>query len=258
VNASSAFPADRQGAAADTPPTMQRILIWDAPVRVFHALMVLSFIGAWITAESERWRLAHVTLGYTMAGLVAFRLLWGLVGPRHARFSSFVRGPRAVGRYLSGLLRGQPEHHVGHNPAGALAIVGLLTLTAVVTASGWVVYQGLGPDSFEELHEGAANALMALVAVHVAGVAVSSWLHRENLMGAMLTGHKWGRPADGLRRAWHSVAALMLAAVLAFWWQQWQAPVGMSPSFETQVGTLGPVAPADPGHRGRAGDGDDD
>ena len=78
----------------------------------------------------------HVTLGYTMAGLVAFRILWGLVGTRHARFASFVRGPAAVARYLGSLLRGRPEHHSGHNPAGALAIVALLVLTLAVSRVG--------------------------------------------------------------------------------------------------------------------------
>jgi cytochrome b len=84
-----------------------KILVWDAPVRVFHWLMVLSFAGAYLTAESERWRLVHVSLGYTMAGLLVFRILWGLLGTPYARFSSFVRGPAAVARYL----RGHAERH---------------------------------------------------------------------------------------------------------------------------------------------------
>ena len=94
MNTTSASPADapdRRGTAG------RRVLVWDAPVRVFHWLMVLSFAGAYLTAESERWRLLHVTLGYTMAGLVVFRMLWGLVGTRHARFASFVRGPARGG-----------------------------------------------------------------------------------------------------------------------------------------------------------------
>ena len=107
-------------------------LVWDVPVRVFHWLLVLCFAGAWLTAESEHWRLVHVTLGYTMAGLVAFRVLWGLVGTRYARFASFVRGPSAVLGYLKSLIGRHPEHHTGHNPAGALAIVA--GLFAVVPA----------------------------------------------------------------------------------------------------------------------------
>jgi len=112
------------------------VLVWDAPVRVFHWLMVLCFAGAWLTAESESWRLVHVTLGYTMAGLVAFRILWGLWGTRYAKFSSFVRGPRAVARYLGNLLRGRHEPYTGHNPAGAVAIVALLVLALLVTVTG--------------------------------------------------------------------------------------------------------------------------
>lgn len=200
-----------------------RVLVWDAPVRVFHWLMVLCFAGAWITAESERWRLLHATLGYTMAGLVAFRIVWGLVGTRHARFTNFVRAPSAMLRYLRSLVRGAPEHHVGHNPAGALAILALLGVAAVVVASGWATYNDLYKDLFEELHEGAAEALMGLVLLHVAAVVVSSWLHRENLVAAMFTGRKPGTPADAVRRAWRGVAVLMVAAVIGFWVSQWQA-----------------------------------
>ena len=76
--------------------SLPKVLVWDVPVRVFHWLLVLSFTGAYLTAESERWRLLHNTLGYTVDGLVAFRLVWGLVGTRHARFSNFVRGPQAM------------------------------------------------------------------------------------------------------------------------------------------------------------------
>ena len=205
----------------------RRILVWDAPVRVFHWLMVFSFAGAYLTAESEHWRLLHVTLGYTMMGLVGFRLAWGLVGTRHARFSSFVRGPRAAVRYVGAILRGRPEHYTGHNPAGALAIVLLLGLTLAVTAAGWATYNEVGGEWLEEVHEVAANLMLAVVGVHVAGVLVSSWAHRENLVGAMITGRKPGQPRDGIRRSWRVVAALLLAAVLGFWWLQWQgAPAG--------------------------------
>ncbi|MBX3622191.1 MAG: cytochrome b/b6 domain-containing protein [Rhizobacter sp.] len=210
----------------DTPtPASQRILVWDAPVRVFHWLLVLSFFGAWFTAESERWRLVHVTLGYTAGGLVAFRLLWGLVGTRYARFASFVRGPAAVKRYLGALLHGRPEHHTGHNPAGALAIVALLALTCITVALGWATYSELGGDWLEEGHELAGNLMFALVLVHVVAVFAASWLHRENLVRAMVTGRKLGAPQDGLRSAWRSLAALMLVVVLGFWWWQAQAPL---------------------------------
>jgi cytochrome b len=207
------------------------VLVWDAPVRVFHWLMALSFVGAYITAESERWRLVHVTFGYTVAGLVVFRLLWGLLGTRHARFTSFVRGPSAALCYLGALLRGRPEHHAGHNPAGALAIVALLLLAAAVTATGWGHYNQLGGDWLEELHEGVANAMLALVGIHIVAVVVSAWLHRENLVGAMVTGRKRVSPQEGIGHAWRAVAGLLLVAVLGFWWLQWQdAPTGATVS----------------------------
>jgi cytochrome b len=200
-----------------------KVLVWDLPVRVFHWLMVLSFSGAWLTAESERWRQVHITLGYTMAGLVAFRVLWGFVGPKPARFSSFVRGPARAARYVASILRGDAEHHAGHNPAGALAILALLLLAAGVTASGWANFNGVGGHAMEEVHEAAANVMLALVAIHLLGVVVGSWAHRENLVRAMVTGRKRGDPREGARRAWHAVGIALLAAVLGFWALQWQA-----------------------------------
>jgi cytochrome b len=162
-----------------------------------------------------------------MAGLVGFRLVWGLVGTRHARFASFVRGPAAVARYLRGLLRGQPEHVVGHNPAGALAIVGMLGLTLAVVATGWATFNEIGGGWLGEAHEAVASLMLAVVGIHVAGVLLATWLHHENLIGAMFSGRKPGRPEDGVRSAWRSVAVLMLVAVLGFWWLQWQsAPTG--------------------------------
>lgn len=211
MNTTSASPAEKR-----------RVLVWDAPVRIFHWLMVLSFAGAWLTAESEQWRLLHVTLGYTMAGLVGFRIVWGLLGTRHARFASFVRGPAAIGRYLKSLLRRQPEHHAGHNPAGAVAIMALLLFTLAVTASGWATYQEVGGKWLEEAHEVLASLMLAVVGVHVAGVVLGSWLHRENLVRAMVTGRKAGAPDEAVRSAWRSVGVVMLAGVLGFWWLQWQ------------------------------------
>lgn len=200
-----------------------RILVWDAPVRVFHWLMVASFAGAWLTAESERWRLLHATLGYTMVGLVASRIVWGLMGTRYARFSTFVRSPAAVIRYMASLVKGRPERHVGHNPAGAIAIVAMLLMTWAVGVTGWATYNSAGGEWFGELHGGIANAMLALVAIHVAAVLASSLLHRENLIGAMVTGYKSGRPDDGIRTARWGFAALVVAAVIAWWWTQWQA-----------------------------------
>jgi cytochrome b len=152
---------------------------------------------------------------------VAFRIVWGLVGTRHARFSSFLRGPAAVAAYLRSVVGGRPLHHAGHNPAGALAIVALLGLAAVVTAAGWASYNETGGEWLKDLHEGAANVMLAVVGIHIAGVLVGSWLHRDNLIAAMVTGRKLGRPEDAVRSAWRSVAALMLVAVAGLWTLQW-------------------------------------
>jgi cytochrome b len=226
MNTRSASRADAQPQAA----VPRRVLVWDAPVRVFHWLMVLCFFGAYASAESERWRLLHVTLGYTMIGLVGFRVVWGLIGTRHARFASFVRGPTAILRYLRSMTGRDPEHHVGHNPAGALAIVALLGFTLVVATTGWASYNEIGGEWLGELHEGAAEAMMALVVVHIAAVVGASWLHRENLIGAMVNGRKVAAAQDGVKRAWRGVAALMLAAVLGFWWLQWRDAPSASPA----------------------------
>lgn len=203
--------------------TKTKILVWDAPVRVFHWLLVLSFAGAYLTAESERWRLVHVSLGYTLGGLVAFRILWGLIGTRYARFASFVRGPAAVTRYVRAMMGGKPEHHVGHNPAGAVAIVLLLLLSIAIVGTGWALYNDVGGNLVGELHEGASNFMLIVVGVHVAGVAVASWLHRENLVRSMVTGKKEGTLNEGIHRAWRPLAILILLAVLGFWWLQWQS-----------------------------------
>lgn len=234
MNTTSASPAESSEAVG----TKSRILVWDLPVRVFHWLTVLSFAGAYLTAESERWRLVHVTLGYTLAGLVLFRILWGLVGTRYARFSDFVRSPSAAARYLGAMVHGRAKHYIGHNPAGALAILALLGLSLVVTAAGWASFNEVGGEWLEELHEIAANLMLAVVGVHVAGVAAGSWLHRENLVGAMVTGHKTGRTEQGIRKSWRIVAVLMLAAVVGFWWLQWHnAPSAADASASVTFGS---------------------
>ncbi|MFN6961810.1 MAG: cytochrome b/b6 domain-containing protein, partial [Rhodocyclaceae bacterium] len=120
---------------------MNKILVWDAPVRIGHWLLVGAFALAWLTSESEEWRLVHAAAGGTVVGVILFRLLWGLIGTRHARFSSFVRGPGAVFDYVRGLLRGEASGYAGHNAAGGWAIMALLALGLMTGASGWLVYQ---------------------------------------------------------------------------------------------------------------------
>jgi cytochrome b len=203
----------------------QTIRVWDAPTRLFHWLLVLCFAGAYITAEGERWRLVHVTLGYTMGGLLAFRMVWGLVGTRYARFGNFVRGPRAVVAYLRALRSASPPHFTGHNPAGAVAIVLLIVTGLVIVGTGWASYNDVGGEWLSALHEVAGNTMLAIVGVHIAGVVVATYLHRENLVRAMVTGTKQGLPRDGVPPTWWSaaVALVITLCVLVFWWLQWQS-----------------------------------
>jgi cytochrome b len=207
-----------------------RILVWDLPVRAFHWLLALCFAGAFLTAESERVRDLHVALGYTFAGLLLFRVVWGVIGSRHARFASFAYGPRAVGRYVASLATRRPERYVGHNPAGGWAIFAMLALGLLVAGSGYATYADLGGKAFEELHEAAANAMLALVVVHVAAVLASSFLHRENLVSAMITGRKEGPPEDGIRGTRWAPAAALAVAVVGLWAALFGAQDGSSPA----------------------------
>jgi len=153
-------------------------LVWDLPVRLFHWLLVACFAGAWLTSDSEHWRLAHVWFGYGMAGLVGLRLVWGLVGTQHARFASFVRGPAAIRAYLKGEWFG-----AGHNPIGALSVLAMLGLLATQAATGLfanddVAFEGyLYPlvnaavsDKLTGVHKLLEPALMLLVLLHVGAI----------------------------------------------------------------------------------------
>lgn len=195
----------------------QRILVWDLPIRLFHWLLAASFVGAFLTAESERVRDIHVVLGYTMLGLVVFRFLWGVIGSRYARFSSFPIVPRRVWEYFKSLFTRTPQHHVGHNPAGSVAIYAILALAVLAGATGYGAYNEIGGEWLAQLHEGAANAMLGLVVIHIGAVIVSSLIHRENLVAAMLNGYKKGRAGEGIRSKHRLVAAVVLLATVGFW-----------------------------------------
>jgi cytochrome b len=167
----------------------QTTRVWDPFVRLFHWSLVAAFAAAWVTAE-ETARL-HEVLGYAIVALIGLRLAWGAVGPRHARFENFVRGPGAVARYLRDAVQGRAPRHLGHNPAGAAMILALVAGLVTVAGTGWAMtVPGFGGEALKEVHEVAASAMLVLVAGHVLGVVASSLAHRENLVLAMLTGNK--------------------------------------------------------------------
>jgi cytochrome b len=194
-----------------------KILVWDMPTRVFHWLLAFSFAGAFLTADSERLRNVHVGLGYTMLGLLAFRLLWGIGGTRYARFSSFAFGPRRVGSYIKSVLTFSPQHFVGHNPAGSWAIYAMLGLGLLTGVTGYAAYNEIGGEWLGDVHESAANVFLAIVIVHVAGVIVGSLIHRENLVRSMWNGYKLGPPDAGIRYRHRAVAVALVLAIGASW-----------------------------------------
>ena len=198
--------------------TREEIRVWDVPLRVFHWALAACFVGAYVLSESEHWRQIHVMLGYTTLGLLAFRLMWGLIGTEHARFRSFAFSPREAVGHLRDELVGRARRYLGHNPAGSWAVYGLLVATLATGVSGWLTYNQFGGDAFEEVHEVCANAWLALVVVHVLGVVFSSVLQRENLARAMITGRKRGTEAEGpAPHPRRGFGLALAAAVLGFW-----------------------------------------
>lgn len=199
---------------------LERILVWDLPTRVFHWSFALSFAGAYLTAESERYRDVHLALGYVFAALLVFRLVWGLVGTRYARFSSFTFSVSAIVGYLKSLHQQQAQHFLGHNPAGAIAIFLLLGLGLVISLTGigldWEFGSVDWEDFFAETHELSANFMLLVVFVHIAGVIVSSYLHHENLARSMLTGYKQGEATAAIQRSFVWLGVLMFVAILVF------------------------------------------
>jgi cytochrome b len=190
--------------------------VWDVPVRVFHWTLVACFAGAYVLGEADEWRNVHVMLGYTVLGLIAFRMIWGFVGTQHARFRSFAYGPGTAVRHIRDEVAGRAPRYLGHNPAGSWAVYGLLALGLATGVTGYLYYGEIGGETFEEVHEVLANAWLALVVLHVLGVIFSSVMQRENLVRAMLTGRKQGS-ADGAEpRALGGVGLALVAAVVAF------------------------------------------
>jgi cytochrome b len=175
--------------ALEKPREKGWIKVWDPLVRVFH----WTFAGAVIIAYvSDGARVTHESAGYIALALVVIRLVWGMVGTHYARFASFVRGPRAVYAYLGDILTMDARRYLGHNPAGGAMIVALLFLVTITGVSGWLTTTDrfFGVWWMEDLHSLSADLLIAFAGLHVVGVFASSFLHKENLVRAMITGRK--------------------------------------------------------------------
>ncbi|MTH62408.1 cytochrome b/b6 domain-containing protein [Paracoccus litorisediminis] len=165
--------------------------VWDPFVRVFHWSLA-SLIGlAWLTGDDGPKSL-HESAGYVIAALLVARVAWGFVGPKHARFSDFLRGPSAVLAHLHDLARGRERRYLGHNPAGGWMIIALIATISATALTGWLqtTDRFWGSTAMEEIHECLAILILVLLAGHLCGVVVESLRHRENLVRAMITGRK--------------------------------------------------------------------
>ena len=207
---------------------VKTVAVWDIPVRIFHWSLVLFFAIAYLTGdESEQW---HAYSGYVVSGLVVFRIIWGFIGTKYARFSSFVFSPQVIKHYLSSMLDEHPKRYLGHNPAGGAMVVTLLLSLSLCCWTGLVAYgkEGHGPlaqtsfttistahakrdghddhgkrtksqlegDFWENTHKFFSHMTLLLAAIHLFGMALSSLSHNENLVRAMINGRKESRDGD--------------------------------------------------------------
>lgn len=170
------------------------VRVWDPLVRIFHWSQAALIAVAWLTEDGPKT--LHQTAGYIIAGMLALRVVWGFVGPRHARFSDFVRGPSTVLGYLRAMVAGREPRYLGHNPAGGAMVVALLLTVAGTAMTGWLQTTDAfwGSSVMEEIHETLASLILVLVAAHLAGVTVASMRHDENLARSMVDGRK--RPLE--------------------------------------------------------------
>ena len=168
---------------------MNTIRVWDPLVRALHWTLVACVLGNLLNESGET---LHRALGYTASGVVLTRLVWGFVGPGHARFADWFPTPGRLQPYLRALLQGRAPRHIGHNPAGAVMMLALLTLVLGLGATGYLMTTDafFGEDWLEEIHEALADVLVGAVALHVAAALFESWRHRENLVACMLHGRK--------------------------------------------------------------------
>ncbi|MGL4280470.1 MAG: cytochrome b/b6 domain-containing protein [Albidovulum sp.] len=176
--------------AAASVPSPDMVRVWDPFVRIFHWSLVTLFAFCYVTGD--HWEDYHEPAGYLILFLLVVRIVWGFVGPLHARFSDFIYRPETVLAFLRDSLRMKAPRYLGHNPAGGAMVIALILMIAVICASG--VMMGMdafwGEEWVEDLHELAVWATVGLIGLHLAGVIVASLEHGENLVRAMVTGRK--------------------------------------------------------------------
>ena len=184
--------------------SQSQIKIWDLPLRIFHWTLVSCFLIAYITEDD--FMTVHSYAGYTIIALLLFRLIWGFIGSKHARFTDFVCSPATVIAYLKDVMSNKATRYMGHNPAGGAMVIALLVSLLLTTVTGLAAFateEGLGPlvglmdstpnfifDAAEDVHEFFANFTVVLIAFHIAGVVITGFAHKENLVRAMFTGYK--------------------------------------------------------------------
>lgn len=164
--------------------------VWDRAVRAIHWSLAATCVGAWITTEAGlRW---HEPLGYAALALVAVRAIWGFTGPRYARFTQFVRGPAATLAYAARVAAGTVPRYLGHNPLGGWMALALWSCIALLGLTGWLYSTDLfwGEAWLDRTHQWLGWSLLALVALHLAGVVHAARRHRDRLVAAMVTGNK--------------------------------------------------------------------
>jgi cytochrome b len=176
----------------------QRIRVWDPLVRVSHWLLVLCVAVAWFNRHHLGPR--HENWGYGALAVIGLRLVWGFAaGNRYARFAQFVRSGPVTWAYLRGVLQGTAPRHIGHNPLGGWMVLALMSCIGLLGFTGWLYNTDMfwGYGWLADLHAGLGWTLLGLIALHLTGVVLTSIKHRENLVRAMLTGHKApAGPAD--------------------------------------------------------------
>lgn len=212
------------GQAGPAPSHGRRVT--DAPTRMFHWLFALCFVGAYLTADSERVRLVHVVLGYTLPGLLGFRLLYGWLGPRPARLSALWSKLSVAPQWLHSLRSGPVNWRQGQNLLLAGAIVSMLLLVPPLVLSGYASFNEWGgewvTEGMEAVHEFLGELFLILVMLHLGFLLGLSLWRRRNLAGPMLTGRMAGVGPDLVRRNHRWLAVLLLAGVLSYWAWEWQ------------------------------------